>query len=194
MLTLYIDFKSPSAYLAMAPTLALARRHGLQIDWRPFRTVERDVPRLGQEETVGDSHRRVRAAALREQAIKYARHQDITLTFPAELGSTDLALGILATWTGDRLPFIQAAFRAYWQDHANLDDPDTIANILEDIGRPVAISKAEVSEALDSALDHADEVGIVGAPGYVIQDQIFIGREHLPWIEDLIVNAAAAKA
>ncbi|MEM9178499.1 MAG: DsbA family protein [Pseudomonadota bacterium] len=193
MLTLYIDFKSPSAYLAMAPTLALAKRHGLEIDWRLFRTVERDVPKLGQEETVGESHRRVRAAALREQAIKYASHQGIALAFPAELGSTDLALGILATWTGDRLPFIQAAFHAYWQDHANLDDPDTIAQILADLGRPAAISKAEVSEALDSALDHADEVGIVGAPGYVIQDQIFVGREHLPWIEDLIVKAAAAK-
>ena len=194
MLPVYIDFKSPSAYLAMAPTLALARRHGLQIDWRPFRTVERDVPKLGQEETVGESHRRGRASALREQAIKYARHQDITLAYPSELGSTDLALGILATWTGDRLPFIQAAFRAYWQAHANLDDPNTIAQILADLGQPAEISKAEVSEALDLALDHADEVGIGGAPGYVIQDQIFVGREHLPWIEDLIVTAGAAKA
>ena len=194
MLTVYIDFKSPSAYLAMAPTLALATRHELEIDWRPFRTVERDVPRLGQEETVGESHRRVRAAALREEAIKYARHHGITLAYPSELGSTDLALGILATWTGDRLPFIQAAFRAYWQDHANLDDPNTIAQILADLGQPAEISKAEVSEALDLALDHADEVGIVGAPGYVIQDQIFVGREHLPWIEDLIVTAGAAKA
>ena len=194
MLPVYIDFKSPSAYLAMAPTLALATRHELEIAWRPFRTVERDVPRLGQEETVGESHRRVRASALREQAIKYARHQDITLAYPSELGSTDLALGILATWTGDRLPFIQAAFRAYWQDHANLDDPNTIAQILADLGQPAEISKAEVLEALDLALDHADEVGIGGAPGYVIQDQIFVGREHLPWIEDLIVTAGAAKA
>ncbi|MEM6557240.1 MAG: DsbA family protein [Pseudomonadota bacterium] len=193
MLTVYIDFKSPSAYLAMAPTLALATRHGLEIDWRPFRTVERDVPKLGQEETVGESHRRVRAAALRQQAIKYARHQGITLTFPTELGSTDLALGVLATWAGDRLPFTQAAFRAYWQDHANLDDPDTIAQILANLGQPTKIAQDEVSKALDSALEHADEVGIVGAPGYLIQDQIFVGREHLPWIEDLIVTDEAAK-
>ena len=52
MLTVYVDFKSADAYLALRPTLALAERLSLDIDWRPFRTVERDVPQLGEQETV----------------------------------------------------------------------------------------------------------------------------------------------
>ena len=151
MLTVYIDFKSPAAYLAMTPTRALAERHGMTIDWRPFRTVERDIPKLGQEETVGESHRRVRAEALRQQAVKYASYQGINLNFPPKLGSTDLALGLLAGWSGDKLPFIDAAFKAYWQDHANLDDPIVMARILEDLGRSQSIDPDAVAATLESS-------------------------------------------
>ena len=35
-LIVYIDYKSPYAYLAIAPTYALAEELGIEIDWRPF--------------------------------------------------------------------------------------------------------------------------------------------------------------
>ncbi|MEM7328888.1 MAG: DsbA family protein [Pseudomonadota bacterium] len=194
MLTVFIDFKSPAAYLALQPTCALAQRHDLTIDWRPFRSVERDIPKLGKEETVGESHRRVRAAALRRQAVKYAHHQGIDLKFPQQPGATDLALGVLATWSGDPLPFINAAFKAYWEDHANLDDPKIVTSLLHSLGHADAINPETVAQALEAALEAADEIGIVGAPGYLIDDQIFVGREHLPWIEDIVIQNRAAPA
>lgn len=194
MLTVFIDFKSPGAYLAIAPTVALAERYGLTIDWRPFRTVERDVPKLGKEETVGESHRRVRAAALRAQAVTYAKRQGIDLKFPEHLGVTDLALGALARFDGDPLPFIEAAFDAYWEAHANLDDPDVVAELLAKSGTSMSDSPEALRAALETALDAADEVGIVGAPAYVIDEQIFVGREHLPWIEEIVREQQAENA
>ena len=35
-LAVYIDLKSPYAYLAIGPTRDMAARLGVQIDWRPF--------------------------------------------------------------------------------------------------------------------------------------------------------------
>ena len=35
-LIVYIDYKSPYAYLAVAPTCAMADELGIEIDWRPF--------------------------------------------------------------------------------------------------------------------------------------------------------------
>ena len=176
----------------MAPTLALAERHGLTLEWRPFRTVERDVPKLGKEETVGESHRRVRAAALRAQSVKYAQLQGIDLKFPEQLGATDLALGALATLERDPLPFIRAAFAAYWETHANLNDADVVGKLMSDHGDSPTANPQVLLDALDAALETADEVGIVGAPAYVIDDQIFVGREHLPWIEEIIRAKQAA--
>ena len=185
MLTVYVDFKSPGAYLAIAPTLDLADRLSLDIAWRPFRTVERDMPKLGKEETVGESHRRVRAASQRALSVKYAAHQGIDLKFPPQLGSTDLALGVLAEIDGDPLPFIRGAFNAYWEAHVSLDDMAIVHALLMESGVNYKGRLSDARATLDVAQDQAEEAGIVGAPAYVIAEQIFVGREHLPWIEEI---------
>lgn len=190
MLTVYVDFKSPAAYLAIAPTLELAERLNLSIDWKPFRAIEREVPKLGKEETVGESHRRVRADSQRALAVKYAAHQGIALKFPPKPGSADLALGVLAGIEGDPLPFIRGAFNAYWEAHADLDDMAVVHALLIESGVRFEGSLADARSVLEIAQDQAEEAGIVGVPAYVIEDQLFVGREHLPWIEELARNAA----
>lgn len=185
MLTVYIDFKSPAAYLAIKPTLDLASRLSLALTWRPFQAVERDVPKLGKEETVGESHRRVRAASQRALAIKYAGHQGIDLKFPPHPGVTDLALAVLAELEGDPLPFVEAAFAAYWIEHADLNDPAIVQEIIAASGVVYTADLNTALESLDLALQQAEDAGIVGAPAYVIAEQIFVGREHLPWIEEI---------
>lgn len=44
-------------------------------------------------------------------------------------------------------------------------------------------------DAATHAQNIAEEAGIVEAPAYVIENQLFIGREHLPWIEEIILRA-----
>lgn len=185
MLTVYIDFKSAPAYLAVAPTLALAERLDLQLDWRPFKTVERDVPKLGKKETVGESHRRVRAASQRALNIKYAAHQGIELRYPKMLPAADLALGVLVGIEGDKLPFLKTAFESYWSEHADLDDARVVAELIAQSGAAYSRSLSEARDQLEAAQDDAENAGIVGAPAYVIDEQIFVGREHLPWIEEI---------
>lgn len=191
MLTVYIDFKSPAAYLALAPTLALSGRTGAALTWRPFRTTERALPNTTGTETastesVAQSHRRVRAQSRRDTHIKYAAHQGIDLNFPDIPGETDLALGALATLSGDPLPFITAAFAAYWQGHANLDDPATVTALLAGQNADTSQTPQDLRRTQVAAQVDADAAGIVDAPAYLIKDQLFIGREHLPWVAELI--------
>lgn len=190
MLTLYIDFKSAGAYLALQPTLALADKHGLAIDWRPFKTAQREVPPRGDNETVGESHRRVRAASERAVAIKYAAHQGIELRYPVPHGVTDLALGVLACLEGDKLSFIEAAFEAYWTDHADLNDPDTVTALIAESGASLIGELASARDSLTEAQEAAEEAGIIGTPAYICAEQLFVGREHLPWIEELVLESA----
>lgn len=185
MLTVYVDFKSAASYLALKPTLALAERLGLEIDWKPFRTAEREVPPAGPSETVGQRHRRVRMTTQRKTAIKYAAHQGIDLRFPDDPGRTDLALAVLVAIETDPLPFIQVAFDAYWQDKADLNDLATVQGLIDRTGSGLGVALADARERFESVQKVAEAAGIVGAPAYVIDDQIFVGREHLPWIEEL---------
>lgn len=186
MLTVYVDFKSPAAYLALQPTRELAARLGLELSWKPYRAVERDVPALKGHETAGESHRRVRAASQRATHIKYAALQGLTLSYPEQPGETDLALGALASIPSGRDEFVGAAFAAYWIDHSDLNDPDTVEALWLRCGcAKTDFDDAQMRETLARAQSDAEEGGIVGVPAFVIQEQLFVGREHFPWIEEI---------
>lgn len=187
MLNVYVDFKSPASYLAIGPTLELIARTGTTAYWHPYSTLEGDLPTQAADETVGQSHRRVRAEQRRATLIKYAALQAIDLRFPVPRGTTDLALGILASIKTEPLAFIHAAFAAYWTDHANLDDEDTVLALLSASGYDASHFDMDAARrAYTMAQDAAETLGIVEAPAYIIGDQLFIGREHLPWIEEII--------
>lgn len=188
MLTVAIDFKSPASYLAFEPTLALARDTGVQIDWLPFSVRPFSVPDEQIGETVGDRHRRVRAMAQRETWLRYAAVQGRDMNFAQVPAGSDAALGAMAAINGDPGPFIAAAFTAYWQKQADLDDHATVASLLSSVGKPV--SDASLSSAkLQRARARAVENGIFDAPTYLFGGELFVGREHLPWIRSLIVRA-----
>ena len=183
MITVYIDFKSAACHLALRPTLALIDRHGLDVAWRAFRTFERDVPDEVADETVAQTHRRVRDAARRAMHLKYAAILGVDLQFPPVAGDADLALGALCEMAGDPIEFIKAAFAAYWDQRLNLNDENVVARLIQTSRAPYSGDLSSAREALDAAQEQAEADGIVDAPAYVIGDQIFIGRQNFPWIE-----------
>lgn len=190
MLTVHVDFKSPASWLAIGPTLALAEKHDVPIDWQPFPAFERPVPDLPEKTTVGETHRKVRAESRRRIFRKYAALQGLELRFADEPKGTKLALGALALIAGDRTAYVQACFAAYWQDGADLNDPETVtALIAQAVAEPFAAEPGRCNAALVEATERAEATGIVDAPAYRIADQLFIGREHLPWIAELVSDA-----
>lgn len=134
MLTLYIDFKSAASYLALKPTLELARETGISIDWRPFSVRPFSVPVEQDAETVGERHRRVRAAAQRDVHLHYAAVQGRDMHFADTPAGSDAALEALAVMEGDPVSFIRAAFTAYWTEQADLADEAVVEVLLQSVG------------------------------------------------------------
>lgn len=187
LLTVYIDFKSPASYLAINPVLSLVERHDIALVWKPFRTVEREIPHSTDNASVTQMHRRVRAVSQRALHQKYAAYQGINLQFPESAGNTDLSLGALALINGNPLPFIKAAFRAYWIDHADLNNPSVLTPLIaETTGDGLTFDEQRCIDAVESSQIKAEEAGIIDAPAFIIQEQLFVGREHLPWIDEII--------
>ncbi len=186
MLTAYIDFKSAGSLLAIDPIIAMAERYRIAIDWRPFSTAERDLPDSGADRAVIASHHQVRLQSRRETDTFYAGLRWIELRYPADEGSTELALGALTQIRGDRLPFIRAAFSAYWEHHRDLDEPEVVAELLATSAADHLGDLSTTRAAFTAAQAEAEEAGVVDAPGFVIAGRLFIGRQHLPWIEELV--------
>ena len=87
----YFDFVSPSSYLACAQLPGLARQHGAEIVYRPFRLLER----AANDDVVARFDRETAAAA--ERGL---------------FGSPSFVVGDELFFGNDRLDFVAAALTA----------------------------------------------------------------------------------
>ena len=120
--------------------LALAAQFSLELQWHPYRTQQKPVPMAGEHETKGETHIRVRAIARQQTHLKYASLRGLAMHFPEQPGNTDLALAALAfaqekqqTKEGPSA-FARGAFRAYWVDNSDLNDPSLVQQLLQASG------------------------------------------------------------
>ena len=186
---LYIDFKCPSSYLALRPTLALSEQLGVPIGWHPMRSYQSPLMDEKPHEEVGQRHRRVRALARQKTHQLYAQVQNLSLNFRNPPTNTDMALAalcLLGDDGSDPLPFITAAFEAYWTGDADLNDARSVAALSGAPDLQNGDDSDGASARLEAALSEAEERGIFTSPSYVVSEQIFVGREHLPWIRELL--------
>ena len=186
-LQLYIDFASPASYLALQPTLALIRDMPVEVKWWPFRTGQHALAEQKANETRGEAHKRVRENARRDMHEMYASLLNVPMHFPTTPGNCDLALAALLYTQPKPLPFIQAAYTAYWVAQQDLNDQQVVGSLLEDNGYDAAAFDAQHYLAeLEGSQTGFIEAGIVDAPAFVVGEHIFIGREHLPWITEML--------
>ncbi len=190
VLEVFLDFKSPGSYLALAPTLALVERQSIVTHWHPLQTRQEIISESHTAETRGETHRRVRALSRQATHLKYAAIRGLPMVFPATPGSTDLALGALLL-LDQPIPFLRAAFNAYWSHACDLSDFDTVRRLLQ-ADNPLDRGDLEAAvEQLEDVAGTAQALGIPDAPAYVYDEQVYVGREHLPVIEALMMKARA---
>lgn len=140
-LAVYIDLKSPYAFVALEPTRAVARQSGVRIDWRPFTL---DIPsylgsaRLDRQGRVAESDRTptqwngVRYAY--RDARRYASLQGKTLRGTVKIWDSSGA-GIAMLWakrqgdaTFDR--FVDDAYARFWRRELDIEDPAVLEAVL----------------------------------------------------------------
>jgi len=196
-LRVYIDFKSPYAYLALAPTRRLAGELGITVEWLPFVL---DIPSyLGSARL--DSSGRV-AAQDRSPAQwsgvryayydcrRYANLRGVTIRGTEKIRDTNVAaVGMLwARRQGDAVlqRYLDAVYVPFWKRELDLEDTDVIQRVLASAGADVsgfqAYAGAEGREENRRLQEQSFASGIFGVPTYEVAGERFFGREHLPRI------------
>jgi 2-hydroxychromene-2-carboxylate isomerase len=202
-LAVYIDLKSPYAFIAIDPTRAMAAALGVPIDWRPFTL---DIPsylgsaRLDRKGAVASSNRTteqwtgVRYAY--RDARRYASLTGKTLRGTEKIWDSSLA-GIAMLWAKkqgheifDR--FIDDVYQRFWRRELDIDDREVLQSALQRAGAEVSEFSAYVDgpgrvehDELNAA---AFEAGVFGVPSYLVGNEMWFGREHLPRVAWLLAG------
>ena len=206
-LVVYIDLKSPYAFIAIGPTRAMAAGIGVPIDWRPFTL---DIPsylgsaRLDKKGAVASSNRSaeqwtgVRYAY--RDARRYARLTGKTLRGTVKIWDSSLA-HIAMLWAKRQGPdifdrFVDGVYEPFWRRELDIEDPAVLRSALQGVGADVdgftayleGPGRIEHDELNEAAFD----AGVFGVPTYLVGDEKWFGREHLPRIAWLLDGARGA--
>ena len=186
-LTLFIDFKSPAAYLALKPTLDFIKTHHLDVNWIPFPTKQSAIAIEQDNETKGETHRRVRAVQRQQMHEMYAELGNTPMHFRPKPGNSDLALNVLANLSVDPTTFVSRAYDAYWIEGKDLNDAVVVEQLVTDAGLHFSAELLQ-SKAIDTSIEQAQAQGVFEVPAFVIEEQVFIGREHMPWLREIVAK------
>ena len=195
-LIVYVDIKSPYAFVAIRPTLELESRLGVQFDWRPLTL---DIPSyLGSARKSGgkvvESNRspaswRAVKYAYRD-ARRYAERQGYMLKGTEKIWDSSIPnIGILwvAQQARERLAdYFEAVYPAFWRRELDIEDVSVVCECLRGAGVSADgfadWQRGEGRELHDHLQAQLHPAGIYGVPTYVFDGEILFGREHLPYI------------
>jgi 2-hydroxychromene-2-carboxylate isomerase len=207
--TVYIDYKSPYAYLAKDLVYELERDFAVRIDWLPYIL---DIPsflgsaRLDEEGRVVEESRN----AHQWRRVKYsymdcrrqAKKRGLTIRGPQKIwDSTLAACGLLyAKRQGEVVlrQYHDTTFGRFWQRELDIEDPAVIAGVLGEAGADASAfagyAAGEGPREVARISRAAEAMGIFGVPTFILDGEQFWGSEHLPDIRDMLGAKRLEKA
>ena len=194
-LTVYIDVKSPYAYLAMEPTRALAAEFGIPPVWKPYTLEIPDF--LGAVATRNEHQwRRVRYSYM--DARRIANTRGLTVLGPQKIfDSSVVHIGMLLAQDRGRFePYIDRVFVRFWKRQLEIEDPAAVAAVLEEAGVPAAgfaaWAEGDGRRRHDALQREAEDLGVFGVPTYIFREELFWGGDRLGMLRERIEEALAA--
>ena len=194
--TVYFDYKSPYAFLAKDPAYELERDFPVRVDWLPYTL---DIPsflgsarvddggRVVEEQRNAHQWRRVRYSYM--DCRRQARKRGLVIRGPQKIWDSTLASrGMLyAKRQGDTILrcYHDAVFERFWKRELDIEDPDVVCEVLAEAG-----GDTTGREELDLVCRAAEAIGVFGVPTFVLDGELFWGREHLPDIREILMEAS----
>jgi 2-hydroxychromene-2-carboxylate isomerase len=202
--TVYIDYKSPYAYLAKDPAYELERDFPVRLDWLPYVL---DIPSFLGAARVDDSGRVIedQRNAHQWRRVRYsymdcrrqARKRGLIIRGPQKIwDSTLAACGMLyAKRHGAEVlrRYHDLTFERFWKRELDIEDGAVIGAVLAEAGADSADFQAyavgEGRAEVEQVGRAAEAQGVFGVPSFVVDGELYWGREHLPDIRERLAAA-----
>lgn len=195
----YFSLLSPWAYIGHAPFMEIARRHGVEVNFKPVF--------LGRvfAETGGLPLAQRHPARQRYRLVELQRWREKRgLTFnikpqywPFEVNFADRFVIAVAASGKDPDPFLRRAFAGIWEEERDLGNPIVLAELAEAAGLDSSsimdIATGSTTEAIYALnLENAVAGDVFGSPAYVLDGEVFWGQDRLELLDDALSSGRAA--
>ena len=188
---MYSDFKSPFAYLAFEPGLALEKRYQVKVSWKPFQLRIKDK---GQRSIY--SEYKTKYSYL--DARRWAKPRGLVIRSQLKVYDTRIALiGGLFQKHGQLVPFNLKVYELFWKRELVPDDADQVATLVANFGLSAdeyrGYHASEGAVEYDRLQEEAAADHIFGVPIFVFENEPFWGYDRIPMLEERLVEAGLVR-
>jgi 2-hydroxychromene-2-carboxylate isomerase len=196
----YFTMVSPWAYIGDALFKSIARKHRLDVVYRPV-NLGKLFPNsgglpLGQRHPLRQQYRLIELQRWREKrGLSSFAIQPKNWPFDPTLA--DACVLALVAAKVDPSAFISAGFKAIFEQQRGLADRAVIADVLKACGADAeailaAAGTDAIKQAYDANYDHALAAGAFGSPAYVLDGEVFWGQDRLELLDEALTSGRAA--
>jgi 2-hydroxychromene-2-carboxylate isomerase len=196
----HFDFGSPNAYLAHRVIPAIEQRTGASFRYVPillggvFKATGNVAPMVAFKDVAN------KLAYQRVEMRRFIVRHGLTAFrmnphFP--VNTVQIMRGAVAAELDGVAPhYVEAVFRAMWEDGLKMDDAAVIRDVLDQAGLDGArlmqrMADQNVKDALIAHTDASVKRGNFGAPTFFVGSEMFFGKDSLRDVEDEIGHRAA---
>jgi 2-hydroxychromene-2-carboxylate isomerase len=193
----FLSMASPWAYLGHHALMSLTQRHGVEVMVRPI-PLRRLFPETGglplpKRHAVRQKYRLVELQRWRDLRNLPLKLNPVYSPFDVTLLDGFIAAAVIAGYAPDA--FMRKAFAGIWHEERNLADPDVIAELAVATGLPPGLLEQDHQAAAqivyEKNLQDAIDIGVFGAPSYVLDGEVFWGQDRLDLL-DIALSARRA--
>lgn len=188
----YFDFMSPYAYLAgtQIPRLIESHRGGALVEGHPF---DMWAARLAAGNN-GPSNREIpaRMKVLMADVARWAKRYGVPIAPPKGFNTERLNRGFLvAKEIGDPVKYLTGVYARLWGAGGDPQNQALLIAAAEDAGVDGAtmldmVDSDEIKARYAAENAHAQEIGVFGAPMFVVDDQMYWGNDRIEWVEEYL--------
>jgi 2-hydroxychromene-2-carboxylate isomerase len=193
-MVVYSDYKSPYAFLAKDLIYEFEDQFNVKLEWLPYTL---DIPSYLGSATL-DEHgqviesnrnahqwRRVRYSYM--DCRRQARKRGLVILGTRKIWDSSIAaIGMLwAKRQGKRQfrGYNDLVFERFWRRELNIEDPEAIAAILSEVHADRTGFRSYLAGAgpieYGTVRESAESAGVFGVPSFIVDGELFWGREHL---------------
>lgn len=186
-ITVYTDYKSPYAHLAVRPAYALEVEYDVRLNWLPYTL---NIPLyLGNVDDRNDHQwRRVRYSYM--DARRLANRVGLVVRGPKKIFDSSLAgIGMLfAKREGVFRRYNDIVFDRFWKRELDIEDPQALKSVLHEAGAETSsfleYQRGEGRREHDRVIAEAHDLGVFGVPMFVLDGELFWGGDRIDLLKE----------
>jgi len=190
------DFGSPKSYLVYKLVPGIEERTKVKAEYIPvllggiFKSINNVSP-IEAFKTVPS-----KGAYDDLDTKRFVKKHDLDFNFNSNFPINTLNLmrgAVYAQENGFFEKYVEVVFKSMWVDNKKMDDIEVIQSVLKENELPTkdifeGTQDQNVKNKLIENTNYAVEQGAFGAPSFLIDGELFFGKETLQDVEDLIVS------